>query len=103
MENLDLVNRSGDDINMLETFGADALSFKVDTNTRPEKRLQARMLKEMMAIDYPRAITSMKAWAAFVQSAAMTRSSPFDTLEQYMPARAIDAGELYVSFPHRFI
>lgn len=94
MKNLELVNHSGDGFDIPKTFGIDALNFKVNTNIRPEKRPQAQMLKEMMAIYAPRATTSMKAWASFVQSAATTRSSPCDTLEQYLPARAIDAGEL---------
>lgn len=93
METLDLKEHCGG-IGILETFGADALDSKVNAKTRPEKRLQAQLLSEMIAIDAPRAITSMRAWAAFVQSAVQTRSSPFETLAQYMPSRAIDAGEL---------
>ncbi|KAI0013032.1 fusicoccadiene synthase [Xylariaceae sp. FL0662B] len=95
MESLDLKKNSRESaVGFLETFGAGALDFKVDSKVRPEKRLQAQLLAEMMAIDRKRAITSMKAWARFVQSAAQTRSLPFETLDEYMPARAIDAGEL---------
>lgn len=94
MENLDLKHQSGDGFGILETFGVSALSSTVNNGTRPEKQLQVQLLKEMMEIDAPRAKTSMKAWASFVQSAAKTRSSPFETLEQYTSARAIDAGEL---------
>ncbi|KAI1079135.1 fusicoccadiene synthase [Whalleya microplaca] len=96
MESFDLKKDLGGTAGFLETFGAGALDLKVnvDPKTRPEKRLQAQLFSEMMAIDPKRAMTSMKAWARFVQSAARTRSLPFETLDQYIPARAVDAGEL---------
>lgn len=48
-----------------------------------------------MAIDPERAVTSMKAWATFVElAAARARSRPFETLEDYLPYRIIDAGEM---------
>jgi hypothetical protein len=93
MESVDLKTNRGTAV-ILETFGPNALDSEVNTKMRPEKCLQAQLLSEMMAIDKPRAITSMRAWATFVQLASQTRSLPFETLEQYMPSRAIDAGEL---------
>lgn len=81
---------------MLDAFGDGALNHKVESNTCSEKKLQAQILLEMMAIDPKRAVTSMKAWAKFVQLASRTRSQPFDTLEEYLPRRIVDAGELYV-------
>lgn len=94
MENLDLENISSENPGMLETFRKDFLNSKTDGKSRPEKRLQAQILNEMLAIDPPRAITTMKAWARFVQLASQTRASPFRTLAEYVPARVIDAGEL---------
>lgn len=79
---------------MLDAFGDGALDRKINAKSGPEKRLQAQMLSEMMALDPVRAVTSMKAWARFVQLASRTRSSPFETLEKYVPSRVIDAGEL---------
>ncbi|KAJ2997364.1 hypothetical protein NUW58_g677 [Xylaria curta] len=79
---------------MLDAFGDGALDRSVNAKSGPEKRLQAQMLSEMMAIDPVRATTSMKAWARFVQLASRTRSSPFECLEEYVPSRVIDAGEL---------
>jgi hypothetical protein len=79
---------------MLHVFRDDALNEKVADKVRPEKRLQAQILAEMMAIDRTRAITTMKAWAQFVELASRTRSEPFETLDEYLPSRAIDAGEL---------
>lgn len=52
----------------------------------------------MMAIDPERAQTSMKAWARFIElSSARERYEPFSTLEEYLPYRIIDAGEMYVA------
>ncbi|KAF5629804.1 uncharacterized protein FTJAE_8449 [Fusarium tjaetaba] len=68
--------------------------LQVDARSRPEKRLQAQIFSEMMGIDHRRAITTMKAWASFVQLASQTRMTPFETLEEYIPARVTDAGEL---------
>lgn len=79
---------------MLHVFRDDALNAHVSDEVRPEKKLQAQILAEMMAIDKPRAITTMKAWAKFVELASRTRSEPFETLDEYLPSRAIDAGEL---------
>ncbi|KAI0400711.1 isoprenoid synthase domain-containing protein [Xylaria palmicola] len=93
MENLDLQRTTGTN-GFLETFGYHALSMEIAPATRPEKRLQVQILSEMMAIDRSRAVTSMKAWATFVQLAAETRKLHFNTLEEYIPARVIDAGEL---------
>lgn len=49
----------------------------------------------MMAIDKARALTTMKSWQKFVQVAAdRQRSEPFTGLEEYLPYRITDAGEL---------
>jgi hypothetical protein len=79
---------------MLHVFRDDVLNEKVAGKARPEKKLQAQILAEMMAIDETRAITTMKAWAQFVELASRTRAEPFETLDDYLPSRAIDAGEL---------
>jgi hypothetical protein len=79
---------------MLHVFGSDALNQSIGEVDRSEKKLQAEMLAEMMAIDRPRAITTMEAWAKFVQLASRTRAEPFETLAEFLPSRAIDAGEL---------
>ncbi|KAF2203659.1 putative geranylgeranyl diphosphate synthase [Delitschia confertaspora ATCC 74209] len=94
MERLDLKTLKEGKEEMLGVFEKDALSHTIDVNTRPEKKLQAQILMEMMAIDKERAVTSMKAWATFVQLASKTRTTPFLTLEEYLPSRIIDAGEL---------
>ncbi|KAF2686310.1 fusicoccadiene synthase [Lentithecium fluviatile CBS 122367] len=95
MENLDLKNFQEGRDGMLHVFGDDALNHQTSDEDRPEKKLQAKMLAEMMAVDRPRAITTMEAWAKFVQLASRTRAEPFETLDEFLPSRAIDAGELF--------
>ena len=80
---------------MLHVFTADAFESDVHGETRPEKTLQLQVFSEMMAIDHDRAITTMKAWAKFIDLASRTRSEPFETLEEYLPVRAVDVGQLY--------
>jgi hypothetical protein len=63
-------------------------------HVRPERVLQLQIFAEMIAIDHDRAIVTMEAWAKFIDLASRTRVEPFDTLEEYLPNRAIDAGEL---------
>ncbi|KAK0614967.1 isoprenoid synthase domain-containing protein [Bombardia bombarda] len=82
---------------ILETFSNGVFEHEVQgglDKARPEKRLHAQLLAEMMAIDPLRAKTTMQAWARFVQLASRTRMKSFGTLLEYIPARVIDAGEL---------
>lgn len=60
-----------------------------------EKQLQAQIFAEMSAIDAQRAAVSMKAWATFIQEASnKRRTESFDTLEEYVPFRVADAGQM---------
>jgi len=93
LERLDIKKYAEANPELLRTF-CDALNRKFEPCARPEKRLQAQILSEMMAIDPPRAAIMMKSWATFVQSASRVRATPSDTLEEYVPARVIDSGEL---------
>ncbi|KAF5987601.1 dicarboxylate carrier protein [Fusarium bulbicola] len=92
METRELKRPTKDLDSFLQPFVTPAL--EADARGRPEKRLQAQIFSEMIAIDHRRAITTIKAWASFVQLASRTRVMPFETLEEYIPARVIDAGEL---------
>ena len=59
------------------------------------KQIQSQILDEMIAIDKERGLTTMKSWQKFVQVAASRqRSEPFAGLEEYLPYRISDAGEL---------
>ena len=51
----------------------------------------------MVALDKERALTAMKSWATFIQrSTSRQRSQPLANLEEYLPYRIIDAGEMWV-------
>jgi hypothetical protein len=82
---------------VLQVFSDNPLtssSSSVNVTPRPEKKIQLQIFAKMKAIDSERAVTAMAAWARFVDLASRTRTKPFETLEQYLPSRAIDAGEL---------
>lgn len=99
-------SKNKSDQQILDVFGDDVLSQDVvgdsldgDGNSSGSrlKSLQKQILSEMSAIDPERALTSMQSWAKFVQlSASRKRSQPFASLEEYIPYRVIDAGELYL-------
>ena len=90
-----MLQESSGDAQLLDVFSSkSALRSELNAEMRPEKRLQDSMLKRMISIDLVRSITSMKAWAMFVQLASRTRISRFETLAEYIPSRVIDAGEL---------
>jgi hypothetical protein len=103
MEDFDLKDEASIPADFLDAFGVKALEHKTDKGAAPEKMLQAQILADMMAIDRPRALVTMKAWATFVQLASRTRSEPFDTLDSYVPARVIDAGELYAPLSSKML
>lgn len=59
-----------------------------------KKQMQALILKEMMAIDKERALTTMKGWAEFLRLAGgRQHERHFKTLEEYIPYRSIDVGK----------
>ncbi|PHH62729.1 hypothetical protein CDD81_6717 [Ophiocordyceps australis] len=94
MEKLNLKNESETMAWTLETFTEDMSNDGIDLKTRAENRLFINALRMMMAIDAERATTTIKAWSTYMRLAAGTRHSSFETLETYVPARIIDAGEL---------
>ena len=89
---------------ILDVFGDDVLSLDAgpasSTNGAKskvcgQKRIQSQILAEMLALDRERALTSMQSWATFVRlSASRRRCLPFASLEEYLPYRIIDAGEM---------
>ncbi|KAJ6114890.1 fusicoccadiene synthase [Penicillium sp. IBT 16267x] len=81
---------------MVDLFGQEddkASTLKASVGKKANK-LQAQIFKEMTDLDPSRAATSMKAWAQFLQLASRSRARPVKTLEEYVPLRVIDAGEL---------
>lgn len=83
---------------MLEVFSGDCSVAAVPSYgikaLSPQKKIQIQIFARMKAIDAERAVTTMQSWTKFVQLASRTRTKPFETLDQYLPSRAIDAGEL---------
>lgn len=59
------------------------------------KKIQLQILSEMTAIDKERALITKNSWSAHMELiAGRERSAPLTTLEEYLPHRIIDAGEL---------
>lgn len=90
---------------ILHEFGSDSLPHAThdrfidgtDLKGNAAKQVQSLIVKEMMAIDKERGLTTMKAWQKFVQVvSSRQRSEPFRSLEEYLPYRISDAGELFV-------
>lgn len=59
------------------------------------KQIQSQIFNEMMAIDTPKALTTISLWQEYVKKAASRqRSEPFTTLDEYLPYRMTEAAEL---------
>ncbi|KAL8840164.1 MAG: hypothetical protein Q9176_004012 [Flavoplaca citrina] len=87
----------GDEENdaMLAALRQGAETGTINVNTSGKKEIQMQILKEMLALDHERALTSTKAWAKFVQLAAGRQNDvTFATLEEYIPYRILDVGEM---------
>ncbi|KAJ4361011.1 uncharacterized protein N0V89_001580 [Didymosphaeria variabile] len=58
---------------------------------------QAQMFREMAAIDRPRAMVTMKAWAEFLRlTSSRDRQKQFESLEEYIPFRVWDVGQMHM-------
>ena len=80
---------------MLAALRQGAETGTINVNTSGKKEIQMQILKEMLALDHERALTSTKAWAKFVQLAAGRQNDvAFATLEEYIPYRILDVGEM---------
>lgn len=89
---------NGHDQGLLDVFGKDVLTIDQNGKDSGAKKMQAQILAEMLAIDAERAVTTMRAWATFIQLASSRpRSIPFSNLEEYLPYRINDAGEMSAS------
>lgn len=83
---------------MMHAFREAAMKGEI-TGTSGKRRMQAKILKEMLAIDKPRALVAMKSWAKFVESASGREHHEFKTLDEYIPYRSLDVGQLQVIRP----
>lgn len=82
--------------------GPGTLETVAKSTSNGQKKIQSQILAEMVALDKERALTTMESWATFIQlSTSRQRSRPFASLEEYLPYRIIDAGEMWVSIEVR--
>lgn len=80
---------------MLAALRQGAETGTIDFNSSGKNKIQMQILKKMLALDHERALTSTKAWAKFVQLAAGRQNDvAFATLEEYIPYRMLDVGEM---------
>ena len=64
-----------------------------DKGASGKRKIAARILREMMAIDPLRAKVVAKSWATGVQhSSRRQEDTNFSTLEEYIPYRSLDVG-----------
>lgn len=82
---------------MQEAFLDGAQTGSIDSKGSGKRHILSQMLGEMMAIDRERALITMKVWAKFVENAAGRRHTQhFATLEDYIPYRSLDVGQMFV-------
>jgi hypothetical protein len=80
---------------MLRVFREAVSTGTIIDQKSGKKQIQAKMLSEMMALDKERALTTMKAWAKFVETASgRQHHTHFATLDEYIPYRVIDVGQM---------
>lgn len=84
---------------MMEAFleGARGATIAVNghSTSAGKRRMQSKLLLEMMEIDRDCAIVTMKAWAKFVEvGSSRQHATIFDKLEDYLPYRIMDVGEM---------
>ena len=80
---------------MLHALREAASTGIINDRKSGKKQIQAKMLSEMMALDKDRALTTMKAWAKFVETASgRQHHTHFATLDEYIPYRVIDVGQM---------
>lgn len=86
---------------MMKAFLEGARSGTIDASTpdtrrRGKKYIQAQLLREMIAIDREGALATMKAWAKFVEVGSSRQHRVYTTLDEYIPYRIMDVGEMCV-------
>ena len=80
---------------MLKALCQGAENGTIMFNGSGKKQIQMQMLQEMIALDRERALISTRAWAKFVQLAAGRQNdTAFANLEEYIPYRILDVGEM---------
>jgi hypothetical protein len=79
----------------LNLFLQGATTGYINPQGNGKNKIQAQIFNEMAAIDRPRAMVTMKAWAEFLQlTSSRNRRVKFDTLDEYIPYRVWDVGQM---------
>lgn len=79
----------------MNAFEQGAQLGSIESKGSGKRQLQSKMFLEMLKIDRERATTSIKLWARFVKLAAGRQHHvQFARLEEYIPYRIIDVGEM---------
>lgn len=80
---------------VLNGFHEAAESGAIRSARTGKRQMQAKILNEMVAIDRPRALAAMRAWATFMEEGAgRQHDTRFLTLEEYLPYRCKDVGHM---------
>ncbi|KAI9687154.1 MAG: hypothetical protein M1822_002565 [Bathelium mastoideum] len=79
----------------LELFLQSATTGHMSDQRSGKNKIQAQIFNEMVALDRPRAFVTVKAWAEFLQlTLSRNRSIKFETLDEYIPYRVWDVGQI---------
>jgi hypothetical protein len=90
----DVIDKENTD--MMDAFRKVARTGRASLARFGKKRIQGQILLEMMALDHERAITTAKSWAKFVQTASgKEHHKNFKTLDEYLPYRSLDVGQMF--------
>ena len=80
---------------MMDAFQQGVQLGSIEFKGSRKGQLQSRMLLEMLKIDPEGANKIMKAWARFAElSSGRQHHIQFATLEEYIPHRLIDVGQM---------
>jgi hypothetical protein len=83
---------------MLHAFleGAHDGSISIQPHHKSGKRyVQHKLFQETLAVDPPRAVVAIEAWAEFLRHASGQRAFPaFSSIDEYIPYRILDVGEM---------
>ncbi|KAL3456546.1 putative geranylgeranyl diphosphate synthase [Aspergillus heterothallicus] len=75
-----------------EAFNSAASTGSIEGSTSGKRAMQAYIAQEMMRIDKPRAIQTVKAWAKFVDYGGRQETTRWNSVEEYLEYRIEDIG-----------
>ena len=81
---------------MLDFFRKGFETGSIGSKKSGKEEILSKIVREMVSIDRERALTAIKAWAAFLELASgRQHAKKFETLEDYYSYRVLDVGEMY--------